>query len=82
MITLDIPVNEEKVIQQASEQFGMSVEDFFRFCTYDRAMKIAQPQHGLLTDLWQDLPQPQLTVSGTSLKQHMRDEWDRLDQKL
>lgn len=77
MITLSISTKEQALIEQASLQSGMTVEQFFLASAHEKAMQISQSkQKILLTDLLKDLPSAEFSDDGLHIQRELRDEWD------
>lgn len=77
MITLSISAKDQALIERASLQSGMTVEQFFLASAHEKAMQISQSkQKILLTDLLKDLPSAEFSDDGLRIQQELRDEWD------
>ncbi len=81
MITLDVPNQQQQIIQQASKALGMDMNSFIIRQAYDNAVKILSPktknaEEGLLTDLLKGKKHPNFSHDLITAQRAMRDEWD------
>lgn len=81
MITLDVPNQQQQIIQQASNALGMDMNSFIIRQAYDNAIKILSPkaknaEEGLLTDLLKGKKPPNFSHDFVTEQRAMRDEWD------
>ncbi len=80
MITLDVPNQQQQIIQQASKAIGMDMNSFIIRQAYDNAIKILSPktkssEDGLLTDLLKGKKHPNFSHDFLTEQRVMRDEW-------
>ncbi len=77
MITLSVPPKEQALIEQASQHFGMSVEQFALTAVREKAIQVERSEKKvLLTDLLKDLSPAELSEDGLQIQRALRDEWD------
>ncbi len=86
MITLNLPNQQQQIIQQACQVVGMDMDSFIIRQAYDNAVKILTPksdsptqkleEEGLLTDLLKGKRHPNFPHDFVTEQRAMRDEWD------